>query len=72
MTDLILQKRIDEALGIAVAYGGNDGDWHKAWVIDQMVRILCGTPERYRELVKDACDGDDGPETFAWDVGIPP
>jgi hypothetical protein len=66
-----LQQRIDEALGIAVAYGGHE-DWHKAWVIDQMVRILCGTKERYQELVRDACDGEDGSDSFKWDVGVPP
>lgn len=65
-------KRILEALSIAVSYGGTCGDWHKAWVIDQMVRVLCGSPERYAELVKDACDGENGPATFEWDVGIPP
>jgi hypothetical protein len=62
---------IEQALGIAVAYGGRE-DWHKAWVIDQMVRVLCGSPERYAELVKDACSGEDGPATFEWDCGIPP
>lgn len=62
------QERIDNALTIAIAYGGSDGDWHKAWVIDQMVRMLCGSTKEYEELVKTACDGD----TFTWDCGIPP
>jgi len=38
------QQRIDKALALAVAYGGIDGDHHKAWVIDQMVRALTGCP----------------------------
>ena len=36
------QERIDAAIELAVRYGGIDGDHHKAWVIDQMVRVLAG------------------------------
>lgn len=38
------EERIAKALAIAVAYGGVDGDHHKAWAIDQMVRALTGCP----------------------------
>ena len=38
------QARIDRALKLAVRFGGIDGDHHKAWVIDQMVRELTGCP----------------------------
>lgn len=38
------QARIERALKLAVKYGGIDGDHHKAWVIDQMVRELTGCP----------------------------
>ena len=31
-----------------------------------------GESEEYNELVKEACDGEDGPDTYSWDVGIPP
>lgn len=65
-----MKKRIDAAIQMAVKYGGFDGDHHKAWCIDQMVRILAG--ERYDKIVRDACDGEDGPDTYTWDVGIPP
>lgn len=37
-------SRIKKALDYAVRYGGIDGDHHKAWVIDQMVRALTGCP----------------------------
>lgn len=37
-------ERIDQALAIAAQYGGIDGEHHKAWVIDQMVRALTGCP----------------------------
>lgn len=66
----IEEARIEEALTVAVRYGGIDGDHHKAWVIDQMVRELTGT--RYENFVRAARDGEDGPETYGWDVGIAP
>ena len=64
------EARIEEAINLAVMFGGIDGGHHKAWVIDQMVRALAG--DGYDQLVVDACDGEDGPETYTWDVGIPP
>lgn len=63
-------SKIDAAIELAVRYGGIDGDWHKAWVIDQMVRALSG--DRYDAIVAEARQGEDGPETFDWDVGIAP
>jgi len=64
------EKDIEAAIEVAVRFGGIGGDHHKAWVIDQMVRILAG--ENYEALVKEACDGEDGPDTFTWEIGIPP
>lgn len=58
------------ALSVARNHGGIDGDHHKAWVIDQMVRVLVG--DDYDAWVADACDGEDGPETYEWDTGIAP
>lgn len=63
-------ERINEAIDLAVRYGGIDGDHHKAWVIDQMVRILSG--EKYEQIVREACDGEDGPDTYSWETGIAP
>ena len=65
------EERITQALGIAVRYGQIDGAHHKAWVIDQMVRVLVGG-ENYEQFIADSCDGEDGPDTYGWDVGIPP
>lgn len=28
--------------------------------------------ESYAAFVREYCDGEDGPETYAWDIGIPP
>jgi hypothetical protein len=39
-----LEQRIDKALKIARCYGQIDGDHHKTWTIDQMVRALTGCP----------------------------
>lgn len=85
---------VQQAIEIAVKYGGIDGDHHKAWVIDQIVRTLTGCPlvtkqgldfsgktydykalgesAEYLQLIEDACAGDDGPDTYTWDVGVPP
>ena len=64
------EVKIKTALDLAIRFGGIDGAHHKDWVIDQMVRILAG--DGYGQLVKDACDGEDGPETYSWEVGIAP
>ena len=63
-------QNIDEALEIAVNYGGIDGSHHKAWVIDQMVRALLG--DDYEEFVVEARKGDEGPNSYEWDEGIAP
>jgi hypothetical protein len=38
------ESRIAKALELASEYGTTDGDHHKMWVIDQMVRALTGCP----------------------------
>ncbi len=40
---------------------------HRAWVIDQMVRTLTG--DGYTKFIEQACDGEDGPDTYEWDIG---
>ncbi len=42
-------ERIERALGYAHRFGQIDGDHHKAWVIDQMVRALTGCPVETRQ-----------------------
>ena len=65
-----LERRRDEALEIARQHGRTDGAHHKTWIIDQMCRALLG--DEYESFVADAMAGEDGPETYGWDVGIPP
>jgi hypothetical protein len=64
------RKKINKAIELAIRYGGIDGDHHKAWVIDQMVRELTG--DDYDKIVAGACHGIDGPATYDWSVGIAP
>lgn len=70
LVNLSMEERNWRAIRIAVRYGGIDGEHHKAWVIDQMVRSLAG--DRYIQIVADACNGEDGPHTYKWDFGIAP
>ena len=62
--------KIRAALAFALRYGGIEGNHHRAWTIDQMVRELTG--DGYAEWVRQAKEGDDGPDTYGWDEGIAP
>ena len=66
------KQRVLDAIEIAVEFAGIDGEHHKTWVIDQMVRKLAG--EDYDRVVSEACACDDGVEkwTGEWDTGIAP
>lgn len=64
------QQRIERAIELACRYGGTDEMHHLQWVLDQMVRELAG--ERYVQIVVDATAGENGPNTYKWEVGIAP
>lgn len=64
------EARIAKALELASCYGNIDGAHHKDWLIDQMVRAL--TCKGYEDWVKDFQDGEDGPDTYEWELGIAP
>jgi hypothetical protein len=70
MNEPTSDERILKAIELAVRFGGIDGDHHKAWVIDQIVRQLAGAD--YERVVEEVCNGEDGPNTYTWEVGIPP
>jgi hypothetical protein len=59
-----------KALKIITMYGGIDGEHHKQWVLDQVVRSLTG-PD-YSDWVKNYEAGRDGPKTYMWEEGIAP
>ena len=74
-------NRADDARDFIVEWGGVDGAHHKDWVLDQVVRILCGgeqvggritATDDYRRVVAEAKAGVDGPETYPWEEGIAP
>ena len=67
MTDT---EKVAAALNIIAQCGDVDGGHHKQWVIDQVARALLGVG--YAQWVADMKDGEDGPETYDWDEGIPP
>lgn len=54
------------ALAYITAYGGIDGDHHKAWVLDQVAHILHGTPIHIK-LAK----WDNGTEEYRFNTGKP-
>lgn len=56
----------DWALEYLIRYGGTDGSHHKDWVMDQVIRILKGTPVNLK-LVK----WDDGEEEYRFSTGEP-
>lgn len=59
---------VNRALDVANTWGSIDGGHHKQWVIDQMVRALCGTDEDYQKWVRNW-------ESLAeesWGTGIAP
>ena len=64
-------ERIKEALSLAWQYGQIDGSHHKTWVIDQMVRVLCGSKEEYDKWVE-VYEMPDGQDYYEWDTGIAP
>lgn len=81
LSDALTLKRVEdelasyreknkEAMNLIIRYGGIDGGHHKAWVLDQVMRVLAG--DQYDEIVRKACEGVDGPNTYSWDVGIAP
>ena len=62
-------ERCGEVLALVERYGGIDGDHHKAWLLDQLVRLLV---DDYDAWVAAYCDGEDGPDTYGWEAGTPP
>ena len=67
-----INKRIEKALDIAWTYGQTDGDHHKMWVIDQMVRVLCGSEEKYKKWVSEYTEPLEDGDYYKWDCGINP
>jgi hypothetical protein len=67
------EERIAKALELIESYGGVDGSHHKAWAIDQLVRVLA---EDYGAWVQkyERPDGEDtaDDDVYEWEPGIAP
>ena len=61
-----LAEQIQDAVDVAHRFATIDGEHHKMWVIDQMIRYLLG--EDYDNWVEEYnCGG-----TYEWNTGIAP
>ena len=67
-----MDKRVEKALDIAWQYGQIDGAHHKTWVIDQMVRALCGSESEYKIWVRAYETPLSNNDYYEWDTGIAP
>ena len=67
-----MEEKIQKALDIAFQYGQIDGDHHKAWVIDQMVRVLLGDIGSYAKWIKDYEYDEETGDEYEWEAGIAP
>jgi len=61
--------KLEKIMELIYKYGGTDGGHHKQWIIDQIAKIAV---DDYDKFVKEYEDGEDGPNTYEWDKGIPP
>ena len=65
------QARIEKALEFLYRYSQYDGEHHKAWVIDQVVRALMA--KDYEAWVAEfEGDPEDEDNHYSWDVGTAP
>lgn len=63
------QLRCEKAIEFALQYGSFDGEHHKQWALDQIIRILCGNLNNYKKRLK---QWNSDEEYDPWDEGIPP
>lgn len=67
-----LADMMEHALKVIAKYGVIDGDHHKQWVLDQVVRFLTGTEENYQKWIVAHNTGPQGQECYSWETGIAP
>jgi hypothetical protein len=71
-------KPADWAMYFIERYGQYDGDWHKQWTMDQIARILKGTPVIVKQASWDSgqkeyrvsTSGETSPEYKAWAISM--
>lgn len=59
-------------LNLIYLYGGVDGAHYKQWLLNEIVKTATETEEKYKKWINHYCDGENGPETYFWDIGIAP
>jgi len=69
------KSKINEIEKLITTYGQVDGDHHKLWVIDQIMRII--KQDKYYEFVEKYEHSDDEgylheEKIYLWDTGIAP
>ena len=65
-----LLRRVERVLEHLMQSGQIEGNHHRAWAIDQTVRILLG--DQYERFIISHNMGGDGIDTYIWDEGIAP
>ena len=71
--DLIIRekdKQIEKALDLIFNYGQIDGEHHKTWVIDQIVRALTG--KNYDKWINNYIYDEETGDCYTWNKGIAP
>ena len=63
MTD---ELKIEKVIELIADYGFMDGEHHKIWLIDQILRTMTGCPSKGENDEYKHITGDD------WDTGIAP
>jgi hypothetical protein len=58
-------QRVKRAVDLGIRYGQIEGDHHRLWVIDQMLRILLDSD--YDQVIRES-NGTD----YEWDTGVAP
>lgn len=65
MTD---KEKLEAILELAASYGGYDGQQHKQYALDQIIRIVTG--DGYESWVAEyEGDPEDEENHYSWDVG---
>lgn len=68
----IKEAQSKRALDTAYNYGQIDGSHHRLWVIDQMIRELCGDEDTYNQWVAKYEEPLENGDYYVWDCGIAP
>ncbi len=63
-----MDKKTKRALEIIHRCGGIQGDHHKEWLLNEIVKILCENEEDYKKWVDEYEQGGE----YEWSLGIAP